>query len=357
MGDVYIRLRERLDDLSVGYPSTQSEIELRILKRLFTEEEAELFLKLFLFPETPKQAAERLHWDEGHTAELMERMAKRGLLFRLRKGGGVRYATVPFIIGILEHQLNRLGKEFALEIDEYFQAGLEERLQAFKTPVMRSIPINRQIAVKWPIVPYEDVLEIINNQEIIVLAPCICRTWMKKLDKGCGKPVETCLIFGSYGNYYVENKMGRYISKEEAYEVVKRNDEVGLVMQPFNSQKVGGMCSCCGDCCGMLRSLKKQPKPAAAVRSNYYAEVEAGECVGCETCLDRCQMEAIQMKDEKAVLDLDRCIGCGLCVTTCSTGAMRLVKKPEDQQYLPPGSAVETYMKIAMERGKNLMPS
>jgi len=79
--------------------------------------------------------------------------------------------------------------------------------------------------------------------------------------------------------------MGRYISKEEAREIVKRNEEVGLVMQPFNSQQVGGMCSCCGDCCGMLRSLKKQPVPAASVQSNYYAEVDAEECAGCETCL------------------------------------------------------------------------
>jgi hypothetical protein len=41
----------------------------------------------------------------------------------------------------------------------------------------------------------------------------------------------------------MENKIGRYISKEEAHEVLKRNEVAGLVMQPFNSQKVGGMCS------------------------------------------------------------------------------------------------------------------
>ena len=31
---------------------------------------------------------------------------------------------------------------------------------------------------------------------------------------------------------------------EEAKAIVKKNEEEGLVMQPFNSQKVGGMCSC-----------------------------------------------------------------------------------------------------------------
>ena len=102
----------------------------------------------------------------------------------------------------------------------------------------------------------------------------------------------------------------------------------------------------------MLRSLKKQPVPAAAVKSNYYAVVDVEECTGCETCLDRCQMEAVEIVDEKAVIDLDRCIGCGLCVTTCETHAMSLSMKTDDALYVPPKSLTETYIRIAMERGK-----
>lgn len=104
----------------------------------------------------------------------------------------------------------------------------------------------------------------------------------------------------------------------------------------------------------MLRSLKKQPVPAAAVQSNYYAEVDANECAGCETCLDRCQMDAIKMVNETAEVNLDRCIGCGLCVTTCETCALQLVKKPDEQQYLPPKSGAETYVRIAQERSKKI---
>lgn len=40
MKDIYERLRERLNDLATGYPATESGVEIRILKRLFTEEEA-----------------------------------------------------------------------------------------------------------------------------------------------------------------------------------------------------------------------------------------------------------------------------------------------------------------------------
>ena len=356
MKDVYEKLRERLDDLATGYPATENGVEIRILKRLFTEEEAEFFLQLSPLPETPEDVAKRLSKESNKTAALMERMAKKGLLFRLRKGDTVKYAAVPYVVGIFEFQVDKMDRDIALDMDEYYETSFGRTIQSFETPVMRAIPINREIAVKWPVAPYEDVLEILEKQETVAVAPCICRTLMKLADKGCEKPVETCFMFGSHARYYVENDMGRYISKEEAREIVKRNEEVGLVMQPFNSQQVGGMCSCCGDCCGMLRSLKKQPVPAASVQSNYYAEVDAEECAGCETCLARCQMDSIDIVDDRAVVNLKRCIGCGLCVTTCTTGALKLVKKPENQQYQPPKSGAETYMRIAAERGKNLMP-
>jgi len=356
MEDVYERLRQRLDDLATGYPKTDSGVEIRILKRLFTEEEAEFFLQLSQVPEAPEKVAKRRNRDPEETAAIMESMAKKGLLFRLRKEDGARYAAVPYIVGIFEFQVNRLDRELAMDMNDYFEEACGRTLQSFKTPVMRTIPINREIAAQWPIAPYEDVLKILESQEEMAIVPCICRTWMKHADRGCDKPVETCFMFGSHAHYYVENGLGRYIDGEEARQILKRNEEAGLVMQPFNSQKVGGMCSCCGDCCGMLRSLKKQPVPAAAVQSNYFAEVDAEECVGCETCLDRCQMEAIKIVDEKAEVNLDRCIGCGLCVTTCEAGAMQLLKKQDSLQYQPPKSGAETYMRIAQERGKNSMP-
>jgi NAD-dependent dihydropyrimidine dehydrogenase PreA subunit len=356
MKDVYKRLRERLDDLATGFPSTESGVEVRILKRLFTEDEAEFFLQLPPILVKPEDIAKKLGRDPQETAALMERMAKKGLLFRQRKGEVVRYAAVPYVVGIFEFQVKTLERESALEMEEYFETAFGRTIQSFKTPVMRTIPINRGLVTKWPVAPYEDVLEILDNHEVIAVAPCVCRTTARLSDRACDKPMEACFMFGSHAHYYVENGMGRYISKEEAKAIVKNNEEAGLVMQPFNSQKVGGMCSCCGDCCGILRSLKKQPVPAAAVQSNYYAEVDADECIACETCLERCHMEAISIEDETATVNLDRCIGCGLCVTTCSTEALRLIKKPDNQLYEPPETGAETYMRIAAERGRNLMP-
>ncbi len=356
MEDIYVKLQERLDDLATGFPATENRVELKILKRLFTEEEAELFVHLSPLLDQPSQVAQRLGRESQVIAVLMEQMAVKGLLFRQRKGDTVRYAAVPYVVGIFEFQINRLDREFVREMQEYSETAFTRTIQAYSTPVLRTIPINRQLVADWPVAPYEDVLGILESQKTIAVAPCICRTMARIEDKGCDKPVEACFLFGAHAHFYVDNHMGRYITQEEAKEIVRRNEEAGLVMQPFNAQKVGGMCSCCGDCCGVMQSLKKQPVPAKAVQSNYFAQVNGEECIGCEICLDRCQMEAINMVEDRAVIDLNRCIGCGLCVSTCTAEALQLIKKPEDLQYLPPATGAETYLRIALERGKNMMP-
>ena len=50
--------------------------------------------------------------------------------------------------------------------------------------------------------------------------------------------------------------------------------------------------------------------------------VEADECVGCENCVPVCPVEAITMKDGKAIIDLDTCTECGTCVAECPTEAI-----------------------------------
>ncbi|MBW2514479.1 MAG: 4Fe-4S binding protein [Deltaproteobacteria bacterium] len=352
MKDVYEQLRERLDDMAVGFPATASGVEMRILKKIFTESQAELFVKLRPVPESPQDIAQRLRMDADALADRLEEMAKKGLLFRVRKGESVRYAAVPYVVGIFEFQLNHMDAEFARDHEEYFETAFGKNIQGFQTPVLRTVPIDRELVAEYPVAPFEDVLEILENQKTIAVSPCVCRTTKDLVGEPCDKPLGNCFSFGSHAAYYVENGMGRYISIDEAKEIVTANEKAGLVMQPFNAQKAGGMCSCCGCCCGVLRSIKSQPVPVDAVKSNYYAVVDADECTGCETCMDRCQMDAIAMVDDVAELNLDRCIGCGLCITTCPVEALSLVKKDEDHQYAPPKSGGETYIRIASERGK-----
>ena len=352
MENIYEKLRARLDDLATGYPATDSKVEIRLLKRLFSEEEAELFLHLSPLLQKPADVAKQLNRDPDEISAMMEIMAQKGLLFRKRKGERSRYAAVPYVVGIFEFQLGKMDEDFARDHEEYFKTAFGRTIQSYKTPVLRTVPINRQLVADYPVAPYEDVLQIIEKQDKIAIAPCICRSTRKLAGEECDKSIENCFSFGSHAEYYVENGMGRYITIEEAKAIVTKNEEEGLVMQPFNSQKVGGMCSCCGDCCGVLRSLKMHPSPAEMVQSNYFARVDDAECTGCETCVERCQIDAIEVVDGISTIDLNRCIGCGLCVTTCPVDAIALIKKPEDQLYEPPKTGTETYIRIMQERGK-----
>ena len=352
MENLYDRLRTHLDNLATGYPSTESKVEIRMLKRLFDEDEAELFMKLSPFLQKPEDVAKLINDDAVKIGAMMETMAQKGLLFRKRKGEQTLYAAVPYVVGIFEFQLGKMDPDYARDHEEYFETAFGRTIQSFKTPVLRTVPINRQLVADYPVAPYEDVLQIIEKQEKIAIAPCICRSTKKLTGEECDKQIENCFSFGSHAEYYVENGMGRFITIEEAKEIVKKNEEEGLVMQPFNAQKIGGMCSCCGDCCGVLRSLKMHPSPAEMVQSNYFARVNEAECTGCETCVERCQIEAIEVVDGLSTIDLNRCIGCGLCVTTCPVDAIELIQKPEEQLYEPPKTGAETYIRIMQERGK-----
>jgi electron transport complex protein RnfB len=102
----------------------------------------------------------------------------------------------------------------------------------------------------------------------------------------------------------------------------------------------------------VLGALNKFPKPAERVFSNHYAAVDSEACTGCETCVDRCQMNALHMSDDElAVVNLDRCIGCGLCVITCPSEALELKLKKADQLRVPPANSAEQMMRLARERG------
>lgn len=353
---IYHDLREQLDQYSIGFPATESGVEIKLLKKLFTEDEAGMYLDLTLQLETPEAVAKRSGRDADETARLLETMAEKGLIFRLKRPDSVKYGAVPFVVGSWEFQLGSLDRELALLFEEYFTEVFGKKGIAIEPP-MRTIPVNKSISHSWEVAPYDDLRKILEDKERIAVANCICRVQKGLIGHECEKPLEVCFMFGAHAEYYVDNGMARWINPDEASKILDGCDEAGLVPQPFNAQNPGGFCNCCGDCCGILRSIKLSPQPAMSVRSSYYAEVDTELCSGCETCIDRCQMDAISMgDDETARIDLERCIGCGLCVTTCPSEALSLLQKSEDSLYKPPADGRELFMSLAQKRGTSLIP-
>ncbi len=353
---VYYDLREQLDQYSIGFPATESGVEMKILEKLFTEDEAAMYLNLGMMLETPQAVARRIGHDPDHVAAVLNKMAEKGTIFRLRKGDSVKYAAAPYVVGSFEFQVKDMDREFAELNEKYFHEAFGKRISEHTAP-MRTIPVNKAVDYAWPVAPYEDVRHLFKDKDRIAVAECICRKQQGLVDKGCEKPREVCFSFGSHASYYVDKGMGRWINQEDALKIIDQCEEAGLVPQPFNSQDAGGLCNCCGDCCGILRSIKLHPRPVDMVVCNYHAQVDSELCSACETCIDRCQMEAVKIgPEDTAVVDLDRCIGCGLCVTTCPSEAMTLQRKLEDQVRVPPAKAQETVMQFFQKRGTSMVP-
>lgn len=349
---IYEKLREHLDSLPTGFPKTESGVEIKILKKLLTEEEAEMACKMTILPETPEQVAARLGRDPQETADFLYRMSKKGLLMRYKAGGQTVYMAAMFIVGIFEYQVNNLDQELIDLVRQYAREALHRDMIAPDTPQLRVVPVQESLDAALEIAPYDELRKILASQKTIALADCICRKMSGIEGKPCQAPLESCFAFGPLGEYYIENGIGRRVTLEEALDVLKKNEEAGLVPSPANAQRVGGMCSCCACCCELLKAIKLDAHPSRKVKSNYFARVDADLCTGCEICVERCQMEAIAVNDDCAAIDLNRCLGCGLCVTTCPTEALSLYKKPPSELYVPPVRPVETYIRIAVERGK-----
>jgi len=352
MSDIYELLREKLEMMATGYPATATGVEVKILRHLFSEEDADLFLKMESDPRTAGQIALRLGADSAQMAARLEGMARKGLIFRVKEDETTCYLPVPFIVGIYEFQLNNLNKPLLKDFAQYYLAGFGATFHGQKTPHLRSIPINTEIVAGQPIAPYDDAVAIIKSKARISVAECLCRKAVRLSGKGCSHTLETCLQFDTFADYYVENNMARWISTAEALAVLKQSEKEGLVIHILNSQKVEAMCCCCSCCCGMLISLKLFPAPARALKSNYICLFNEILCTQCGICAQRCTVGAFKVKDEKVEFHADRCIGCGLCVTTCPAEALQLAKKPDGSLYKPPPTIYDTYAVMSREKIK-----
>ena len=349
MEDVYAQLAAHLDKTPGGFPPTDSGIELRILNRLFSPEEAELALSLIMMPEPIEAIAQRSGKKAEQIQPMLNEMARKGLALRMQKKDGDSYMLLQFVVGIWEHQVDRLTPELIKEFNEY-APHLMKTMETQKTQQIRVVPVEESIGVELNIMDHERLENLVRSQSKILVAPCICRREHTMVGKGCGKIEEACLIFGGGAHVYESRGIGRSISQDEALDIIHEGVAQGLVAQPSNSVKPMNICLCCDCCCQVLSHLKKTQAPAKIVNSNYQAGVNQDECTACGACEAICPMDAIEINDT-AQIDKDRCIGCGLCVTVCEFNAVALDEKKGVERWEPPATLVDTYIKIAQEKG------
>ena len=354
----YKELAKHLDSLPGGFPATDRGVEKKILEHLFSKEEAALALCLTLIPETGATISFRAGKPLPEIEKLLESMAAKGLIFRVKKPDKAPvYMAAQFVVGIWELQVDRLSSELVTLMNDYMPDLMDPNVWK-KVPQMRTIPVGRSIDTTLEIMTYEMAEELIKANRHFVVSPCICRKEQKMDGKGCDRPMDVCLSFGDDEDFFLKNKIGRKVTLTEVLEILKQADRSGLVLQPSNGRKISWLCCCCGCCCGILRTVKSYPRPAEIVSSPFQAKINFDSCIACGICEKRCpmdaikRMDAIKIEDKKALLDTDRCIGCGLCVSTCPTGALFLVRKPENLQPHVPDNIVSASLKLLWKRGR-----
>ncbi len=156
--------------------------------------------------------------------------------------------------------------------------------------------------------------------------------------------------FGRGAQFVIDRGMGKKITKEEAFEVLKKSEEAGLVHCSNNRQEIDFLCNCCSCHCVILKNANAQLKPGLAVNSGFQPVWDIELCTACETCIERCPMDALAMSaDEVPEVNLDRCIGCGVCATGCPVEAIAMEERPEIP--IPPvdNKALKEAVKASME--------
>lgn len=351
MTDPYKELAIYLDSLPAGFPPTKDGLELQILQKLFTTEEAELALHLSQMYEEPQQIASRAAQPVAEVADILAEMEKKGLIAsRHRESQPTTYAISQFVIGIWEDQVDRLDEEMATLFEAYVATWWDQGPWK-KVPQMRTIPVMQTIPITSEVMPYEQAEAILRSKTNFAVRNCICRQERELIGKGCGKPMEVCLSFDSAALNTVATGKGRMISLDEALAIIEQAKESGLVLQPANSKDPIFLCSCCSCCCGVLRNLKSELNPGSLVANPFVAVYEDALCSSCGACVDICPMAALTLDDEGLVnFQQVRCIGCGLCVTLCPNQAMHMVLRPVEQQPTIPRNTLGTFVSIAKAR-------
>jgi ferredoxin len=320
----YLNLRKFLNQFPLGFPETPSGIEIEILKKLFTKEEAEMAVLLTPLPEEASQIARRTGLNEEVLEEKLESMSKRGLIFRIRRNGKASYSAAPFMIGLYEYSVKRMDKELARLCKEYYETAYLEEMGASNVPGFKVIPIEKNIAADLVLLPFHKIKEDIKSARRIAVTDCVCRKEAHLTGEGCNHPSETCLSFGVAAEYYIENGTGREITTEEAIRIIQEADRAGLVHAGANTKHLSNICNCCPCCCASMKGITKRGHDKHKyMNALFEAVIDEEECIGCEECVERCPVGAILVED-MAEVERERCLGCGLCASTCPSEAITL---------------------------------
>lgn len=285
---------------------TYTDPEYMIMEPVVTEEMAEVGMQLiFRKPQTAAEISMACGKSVEKTEELLWNLAVAGVCFVAEKDGVDEYWLETWVPGVMEMMVNHKENVRKYpQIAEAFEAYGRVRgaATAGMVPVgkglMRVIPIEKTIEGETKRASYEEVSKYLNDNDYFCVADCSCRTAREAMDEGCGHLKEDmCIQMGDAAKYYVRTGRARKITREEAFEIIKRAEDNGLIHQITNTDgpgKIHAICNCCSCSCFALRSATMFLN-TDMVRSNYVSEIDEENCVACGECVSACPANALQL--------------------------------------------------------------
>ncbi|MHA2008252.1 MAG: ATP-binding protein [Promethearchaeota archaeon] len=355
---IYRELQIKINNNTpAGFPASDNGTDIKILKLLLSSDDANIAIHLSGRME-PLEIIHGRIIKSGISISLKElegildKLVENGIIIGFTRQDVKHYSLVQWAVGFFEFQLGKMTKEFAELANKYMLETFYKAMHRKDTPPqLHTIPVEKSLTPEHHVGTYDNIRDIIINKvDKISLKDCVCREEHDILKESCklSDIRNCCVMFNNAAEGSIQDGTGKEVSKEEFFDILDKYQKEGFVLQPQNTQNPGYMCVCCGCCCGVLITAKQFPRPAEYYFSSFYAQSNPELCNGCEICLERCQMDAITMVDDRSTVNLDRCIGCGNCVATCETDAMVLHKR--EKEIIPPNDQRELYQKISEKK-------
>ena len=194
---VYELLADALDRLPNGFPRTPTGVEIRILKKIFSPEEADLASQLTHQLETVRcRSLERPGCQSRKQKQLLFQMVRRGMVWFEKKDGKRCFRLAPFVVGFYEAQLELMDHELAHLVEDYFANGGADGIMKPEPALHRVLPAQDTVKTEW-MLPYEDVRAILMSAKTFQVRDCICRVQQEYLGQKCEFPVKMCLSFSN----------------------------------------------------------------------------------------------------------------------------------------------------------------
>ena len=364
----YNRLVERLNRFPQGAPP--SEHLNKILKILFSEQEANLVSLIPIRPFTAEKAAKIWKMEIKETKKVLNELASRALLVDIERNGKTTYVLPPPMAGFFEFSLMRvrddidqkalseLFYEYITKEDDFIKSLFVDGETHLGRTFINEPALSNDNALH--ILDYERATNVIETASKMGVSMCYCRHKKEHLGTNCDAPMDICMTFNTTGESLIRHGHAREVDKIEGMDLLQQAYDNNLVQFGENVQKrVNFICNCCGCCCEAMIAARRFAVMNPIHTTNFLPVVDQDDCNGCGKCVNVCPVEAMTLvsandpnkpKKKMANLSEDICLGCGLCVNACDKDQITL--KPRDKRVITPITGAQRAVVMAIERGK-----